>query len=336
VSDRAVLGWGVIGAGKLADLFIGPAIARHAESRLAAVCSRDAGRAQAFAQRHGDGSAYDDYDRMLADPAVDIVYVATPNGLHREHAVAALEAGKHVLVEKPMALSIEDGRAMLDAASTAGRELGVGFHLRHKTANQAARAALVEGRLGRVFFADISVGAGKGVYPYDTWRAEPSMAGGGTLLHQGAHAIDLLPFLTGSRIASVACLTDDDTAEDVFAATCELEDGTLATISSHQLHAGTRPDWAVLGERAWLEGRGTTSPFPGDQVVLHQGGAAEPLASTAVSPYDAEIAAFAAAAQGRARVEGSGEDGLRAIAVAEALYRSAREGRTTRVEALDS
>ena len=358
------LGWGIIGIGKLADIAIAPAIGKQGASELAAVCSRDLDRARQFAERHGARAAYDDYGQMLDDPAVDVVYIASPNALHAEHTLAAVRAGKHVLVEKPMALSVADGRAMADAASSAGVTLGVGFHLRHKATALAARDAVRSGRIGRAFLADISVGAGKGLYPYHTWRADPRLAGGGTLLHQGTHAIDLIAFVTDQAISEVTCqldVTETDEgegerqgaggrgsegegerqraggrgSEDVFTATCRLEDGTLATLSSHQLHAGTRPDWVLFGEQGWLACRGGTSPFPGDELTVHVG-RDEPskLATSEVSAYDAEVDAFAAAVEGAAVVNGSGLDGLRVIAACEALYRSARERRTVAVEAV--
>jgi 1,5-anhydro-D-fructose reductase (1,5-anhydro-D-mannitol-forming) len=328
------LGWGMIGIGKLADIAIAPAIGRQAASHLAAVCSRDLGRARQFAERHDARAAYDEYPRMLDDPAVDAVYVASPNALHREHAIPAIDAGKHVLVEKPMALSVADGQAMVDAAAAAGVTLAVGFHLRHKATALAAREALRSGRLGRVFLADISVGAGKGLYPYHTWRADPRLAGGGTMLHQGTHGIDLIAFLTDRAISEVTCQLDvTDADEDVFTATCRLEDGMLATLSSHQLHAGTRPDWVVFGEEGWLACRGGSSPFPGDELTFQVGrDGPSTLATSQVSAYDAEVDAFVAAVGGTAALNGSGVDGLKAIAAAEALYRSARERRTVAVE----
>jgi 1,5-anhydro-D-fructose reductase (1,5-anhydro-D-mannitol-forming) len=328
------VGWGIIGAGKLADIAIAPAIVHHDDSHLVAVCGRDIGRAEEFAGRHGGERAYDDYAQFLTDPGVDVVYIATPNNLHRSQVVAAVEAGKHVLVEKPMALSVDDGRAMVKAAAAAGRLLGVGLHLRHKATNREARRIVADGKLGRVFFAELSVGAGKGVYPYDTWRADPSMAGGGTLLHQGTHAIDLLEFLTGRRVVEVGCLVDGD-PEDVFVASCRLDDGALASVSSHQLHAGTRPDWVVMGEGGWLQCRGGTSPAAGDELLLHRGTEGTAVASTDVFAYDAEVAAFAAAVRGGPPFDASGVDGLRNIAVFNALYRSARERKAVEVPPLD-
>src|SRR5262245_28685057 len=98
--------WGIIGIGKVADIAIAPAIDADDRSGLGAVCSRSIDRAKAFADKHGAAAAYDDYAQMLADPDVDVVYIASPNGVHAEQGLAALEAGKHVLVDKPLALTV--------------------------------------------------------------------------------------------------------------------------------------------------------------------------------------------------------------------------------------
>lgn len=326
-------GWGIIGIGVLADVSIAPAIARQGDCRLVAVASRSPDRAQRFAGRHGALRAYDDLAALLADDAVDVVYIATPNGLHAEHTLAALAAGKHVLVDKPMALTLDDGRAMVAAARAAGRKLGVGFQMRHKQTNLAARDALVEGAIGRPLSFSLAVGAGKQLYPYDTWRADPRLAGGGTLLNQGTHAVDLLQFLAGDPVVEVTALTDADDLENVSAAACRLAGGALATIASHQVLGGTPRDWLAVGDAGWLEGRGATAPAAGDEVVLHPGdGQPISLASSRRSAYDAQIDAFACAVTGSAEVNGDGEDGLRVLAVSEALYRSARTRQTVPVE----
>ena len=87
--------WGIIGIGKVADIAIAPAIGADDQSGLAAVYSRSLDRAKTFADKHGAAVAYDDYSQMLADPDVDVVYIASPNGLHAAHGLAALKSGKH-------------------------------------------------------------------------------------------------------------------------------------------------------------------------------------------------------------------------------------------------
>ena len=320
--------WAIIGIGKLSDVAIAPAIARQPDSELVAVCSRSLDRAEAFAQRHGDPRPYDDYDAMLADDRVGVVYIATPNALHVDHVIAAAAAGKHVLVDKPMALTVADGRRMIAAAEEHGVELAVGFQLRHKRTNRAARDAIAQGRIGKPALYELSIGAGKDHFPYDTWRSDPGLAGGGTVMNQGTHVIDLVQFLSGSPILEVACFADASPTEDVAVISCRLADGALATLSSNQVIGGTPRDWLAVGAEGWLEGRAAIGAAPGDEVV-HGGG--DVIATGTENAYDEEVDAFARAVQGTDPVNGTGEDGLRTIAVVDAVYRSAAEGRAVSV-----
>jgi 1,5-anhydro-D-fructose reductase (1,5-anhydro-D-mannitol-forming) len=324
--------WGIIGIGKVADIAIAPAIAADEQARLAAVCSRSLDRAKAFADNHGADAAYDDYAQMLADPDVDVVYIASPNGVHAEQGLAALKAGKHVLVDKPLALEIADAKAMVDAAASAKVLLGTGFHLRHKATTRAARDAIAAGRLGDVFYAEMACGAGKGLFPYDTWRADPELSGGGTLLHQGVHAVDLVAYLCDQPVVEVTAMVDKLEAEDVFVGSCRLADGTLANIASHSLRMGTRPDWTVFGTDGWLDARGGTSPAPGDTLDLHDNDGTSRLATSTAPAYGTEVADFSNAVASSTAPIASGVDGMRAVAVADALYRAAREGRTVQVD----
>ena len=142
-------GWAIVSTGRHPDTKMAPAINIANDSVITAVVSRDAGRAQAFANKHGAMAAYDDIDAMLADPAVDVVYVASPNALHCEQTLKAAAAGKHVLVEKPMALGVEECQLMIDACKSAGVKLGVGFHLRSHPAHQRIRELIASGGLGQ-------------------------------------------------------------------------------------------------------------------------------------------------------------------------------------------
>jgi 1,5-anhydro-D-fructose reductase (1,5-anhydro-D-mannitol-forming) len=326
------VGWGLIGIGKVADIAIAPAINDDAQSVIAAVCSRSADRAKAFADKHGAASAYDDYDQMLSDRDVDVVYIASPNGVHAQQALTALKAGKHVLVDKPLALELADARRLVETAGDSDVLLGTGFHLRHKPTARAGRDAIAAGRLGDVFYAEMSCGAGKGLYPYDTWRADPKLSGGGTLLHQGVHAVDLVAYLCDQPVVEVTCMIDKPGAEDVFVGSCRLADGTLANISSHSLRMGTRPDWTVFGTDGWLDARGGTSPAPGDVLDLYTDEGTNRLATSTESAYLSEVANFAEAVASGTAPAATGYDGMRAVAVAEALYRSAEDSRSVTVE----
>ena len=109
------IGWGIIGIGKHVNRFIAPAAKIAADTQLVAACSRSMDKAERFAAQFGVKRAYDSLDEMLKDPELDVLYIATPNKLHADQTVKAAAAGKHVLCEKPMALTEDDCHRMIDA-----------------------------------------------------------------------------------------------------------------------------------------------------------------------------------------------------------------------------
>jgi predicted dehydrogenase len=117
--DSQQLGWGLVGPGRIAATQIAPAIADAPNSALISVVSRDLGRATEFAKAHGAAQALDSYPAMLADPAVQAVYIATPNALHAGQVIAAAEAGKHVLCDKPLAVTVPDARRCVEECRAA-------------------------------------------------------------------------------------------------------------------------------------------------------------------------------------------------------------------------
>ncbi len=319
------LGWAFVGTGRLAEGTIAPAVQEQVDSKIVAAFDVDWARAAAFSDRWG-ARACREYAEVLEDPSVDIVYVATPNAYHADRAIAALEAGKHVLCEKPMALRLSEGQSMVAMAAKVGRLLGVGFHLRHKPSNRIGRELVSSGRIGRVFLAELERGSSKTAFPHDGWRSQPHISGGGSIMNQGEHLVDLVRYLTGREIVSVSARADREPIEDVMAAVCTLEGGALATLASHQLWWNTRPDFALLGERGWVRGAGTCSPTPNDVVEIHDESGTTVIQGSDRSPYWCEVDDFVQAVLGRAALNGDGMDGLCAIAVVEALYRSVREG----------
>lgn len=196
------------------------AINRARDARLVAVCSRDRGRAEAFAQKHGAAFAYTSLEEMLANPRVDVLYVASPNSLHAAHTIAAALAGKHVLCEKPMALTLEDCQAMIDACKSRGVKLGMGFHLRHHPYHREAQRLMDSGKLGEVILchAQWAYGTrGQATFPRRggtmAWWSELEMVGGGSMMGSGVHAVDLLRFLLRQEVAEVAAFSDGQREE---------------------------------------------------------------------------------------------------------------------------
>ncbi|GGV04651.1 Gfo/Idh/MocA family protein [Streptomyces spectabilis] len=183
------------------------------EARLAAVCGRDGAAVRAAADRLGWAAAETDWRALIARDDVDLVDVCTPGDSHAEIAVAALEAGKHVLCEKPLANTVEEAEAMVAAAERArarGQVAMVGFNYRRVPALALAREMVAAGRLGTLrhvrltYLQDWLVDPG---FPL-TWRLRKDRAGSGALGDLGAHIVDLAQYLTGEAVAGVSALTE--------------------------------------------------------------------------------------------------------------------------------
>jgi 1,5-anhydro-D-fructose reductase (1,5-anhydro-D-mannitol-forming) len=334
------LGWAIVSTGRHPDTKIAPAINDSAGAELVAVVSRDAGRAQAFADKHGATTAYDDVDAMLADPAVDVVHVASPNGLHREHTLKAAAAGKHVLVEKPMALTVEDCQAMIDACASAGVQLGVGFHLRTHPGHQRVREMVASGGLGQVALTTVNWGRGaRGqVKPpprpeLQAWWEDPALAGAGAFMATGVHCADLMRYVLGREITEVTAMSDatpESPLEDLLVMSLRFDDGSLGTVmTSRRLPDHLNNDVIVYGSEGRAGVRQSAGMVLEGALDISTSGAEESAeyASDALALYTRQVDAFNAAVAGEGEPAASGLDGLRGAQVALAMVESARTGK---------
>ena len=223
-------GIGIIGAGSIATAHM-RAAAELESTRLAAAADTNPERLAAACDAHGC-QGFDDYRNLLSCSEVDIVIVCTPHGLHCEPTVAALEAGKDVLVEKPMAVTVEECDAMIAAAQRSGKQLSVG-HMHHfHPANMAVRKLLEERALG-----DLVCLCDEGYRTFNpdrqAWYLDKATHGG--LWYQnGVHLIDRSCWWTGSRVAAVKALVDsrffEFSADDVAMALLQHENGVHSTL----------------------------------------------------------------------------------------------------------
>jgi predicted dehydrogenase len=194
------------------------------QPRLAAICGRDPEAVRAAADRHGWAAAETDWRALIAREDVDLVDICTPGDSHAEIAIAALEAGKHVLCEKPLANTVAEAEAMVEAARAAagrGQRAMVGFNYRRVPAASLAREMVAAGRLGTLRHVRV-------VYLQDwlvdpefplTWRLRKEAAGSGALGDLGAHIVDLAQHLAGDTLAGVSALTETFVRERPLPAT---------------------------------------------------------------------------------------------------------------------
>ena len=188
---------GFIGCGGIANGKHFPGMAQQKEYvDMVAFCDLIPERAEKAAKEYGtpDAKVYTDYHDLLADPTIDAVHVLTPNVAHCEITVAALEAGKHVLCEKPMAATPADAQKMLDARDRTGKMLTIGYQYRHFPVNQVAKKVVDDGWLGDIYYAEATYLRRRGV---PTWGVftDKSKQGGGPLIDIGTHALDLTLFM---------------------------------------------------------------------------------------------------------------------------------------------
>ena len=328
--------WAFIGTGRVSRQ-MADAVGRAEGAQLHGVLSRRPETAAAFARDHGATATYASLEALLADPEVDVVYVASPNGLHREHVVAAAGAGKHVLCEKPMANDPGDCLAMITACTRAGVRLGIGFQYRQHPAHRTVRELVARAELGRPVFADAAVHVPRLATP--GWYDDPSMAGGGVLPMAGVHRIDLLRFVLGAEVAEVSAFLGARDAgrpyEDTVAALLRFEDGIVATVRFALDAASPGDGVAVSGESGWARAERTTSQWwgaDGGELSWSGSGGSGAEAFALQDLYVSQVTSFTAAVEGGGRFEADGVDGLRAAEVTTALRRSAETGAVVPVE----
>jgi 1,5-anhydro-D-fructose reductase (1,5-anhydro-D-mannitol-forming) len=340
------LGWGIVSTGRHPDQKIVPAMKLAEGNRVVGIYSRDKGRAEAFAQKHGFSAAYDSLGELLKNPEIQAIFVASPNSLHALHTKMAAEAGKHVLVEKPMAVSPSEALDMVQTCRQNGVKLGVGFHLRHHPGHRRARQFIRDGILGSIslaqaqfFFPDK-----RGVMdlPRRTgpsqWWDDPAMTGGAySIMGMGVHALDLLQFLLGQAITEVAAITDGQTAqkplEQIAVIALRFTHGSMGTVCCGRRVPDTKNDAVVYGTggRIWLQDTLWESLQGKLEIISDSVNREESYGGNLLSLYKLEIEAFSRAVQEDEEFEASGMDGLRAVQVASAIIESASTGRTVKI-----
>jgi predicted dehydrogenase len=259
--DAPALRWGVLGPGGIAADFT-DALHRHSDQRVVAAGSRSAERAAAFAAAHGVKRSYGSYESLVADPEVDVVYVASPHSEHLEHALLAIAAGKHVLIEKPMAVTAEQARRIVRAAREAGVFAMEAMWTRYLPQTDVVRQLLDDGALGdlRVVTADFG---GRVAFDPESRLWNPDLAGG-ALLDLGVYVVSWASFALGTPAGIVASGTLASTGVDEQAALVLSSASGAQALLSTSLLAGTPSLATISGSEGRVE---TDSPFWGPSGV---------------------------------------------------------------------
>jgi 1,5-anhydro-D-fructose reductase (1,5-anhydro-D-mannitol-forming) len=203
--------WALLGPGRHANWFVAPQMKNAADTELAAVVSRDRARGDTFAQKYGIPKVYTSVEEVLRDDSIDAIYDASPDGLHVPHIIAAAAAGKHILVEKPLAMSVRECLDAIAACRKHNVKLGVVFNQRHEAVHQEARRMVLAGEIGEVKLVHVQVPLRVLLprpAPGSSWRADPGMRYGGIAVSIGDHAHDTLAYIVGQQIDEVSIFTD--------------------------------------------------------------------------------------------------------------------------------
>lgn len=218
--------FGVVGCGSIGPTHAA-AIGQIPGAQLVALSDVDCGRARELAGKHGVNRIHADQRELFADAEVDVVCLCTPSGMHANGAVAAMEAGKHVIVEKPMEISLAACDRMIAAERATGKKLSIICQHRFDTASGRVKQAIEQGRLGKIVACDATVKwwRTQGYYDSGDWRGTWAMDGGGALMNQGIHTLDLMLWLAGP-VKSVYAQTRTAAHERI-----EVEDVCVAVIN---------------------------------------------------------------------------------------------------------
>lgn len=196
--DKKVLNFGIVGAGMIAD-FHAKAIGSLSNATLLGVCDKNPENAEKFAQKYNI-CAYADFEEMLKSENVDAVCICTPSGFHKENAIAALNAKKHVVLEKPMAFTLEESNEIIAAAKQNGKLITVISQLRFSEDVNRLKKLISEDSFGKIVFADLYMKywRSENYYSQSDWKGTRRFDGGGALMNQGIHGVDILLYLMGN------------------------------------------------------------------------------------------------------------------------------------------
>ncbi len=339
------IGIGMIGVGAIADLHA-EGYRRSENARIVAVTDLAADLAELKAKKYGAEKSYDSVDKLLKDPAIDAVDIAVPTISHAELAVKACEAGKHVLLEKPMGRTVKECDLIVSAAKKAGVKLMVDHSLKFFPPFRHCKKLVEEGGVGRM----IRMRATHMGYKYMGWRADPEQTGGGLVIEGAVHPVYLTEWFLGSikRVSAVMGKTDSEvTAEDIALISLESSQGAFGIVDANL--GGPFPLWddhlELVGTEGMILANGAEQQIIRGPPIWHfKGGIWQAYREKTFGdefpfelPNEIEwawpkcfgyaVKEFLSSIEEDRKPEVTGEDGRRAIQIVQAAYESARTGR---------
>lgn len=332
------LGYAVVGLGGYATQQIMPRLAQCEFAELRALVSGTPAKLEKFGAQYGIPRThcydYRGYDRIRDNPDIDLVYVVLPNSMHAEYSIRASQAGKHVLCEKPMAVSAAECEAMIAAARAAGRKLMIGYRSQFEPYNLHAIELVKSGFAGRPRL--ITSEHGFNIQP-GQWRLDRALSGGGSMMDIGIYSLNAARYLSGEEPVEVSAMESTDRSDPRFATVEDRIDwqmrfpsGAIANCVSS--YSSGHNNFRVTGTKGWVGMEPATS-YAGHRMWTRQDGRtnAVTLPPPAKDQFVAQLDHLAESVLTGIPLRASGEEGLKDMRLIEVIYRSAREGRAIKL-----
>lgn len=320
--------WGLAGASTIAAQHMVPAFRAQGDD-IAWVASGTGARAQAYAGEHAILAVFDTLEAALAADPVDAVYISSTNEKHHAQAMAAIAAGAHVLCEKPLAMTLAEAQAMVQAAADAGVTFATNHHLRCAGSHRALRALIAAGAIGRV----LSVRVHHAVFlpPHlQGWRINDAGAGGGVIPDITVHDADTVRFLLGEDPAEVvACQGTTGMGagvEDSVMSVWTMPSGAMVMAHESFTHRFAGTALEVHGTEGSLFARGVMTQRPVGEIELVTARGREAVPFSDHNLYHEGVRMFRAAVAGTGQPAATGHDGILSLAVALAVREAAQRG----------
>ncbi len=340
------LGFGFIGAGAIAH-FHARAVAAANGGALIGVASRTRGTAEKFAGEHGMPFATDDVNALLVQPGLDAVCITTPSALHLEPALAAIRAGKPLMIEKPLDSTVEGTDHILHEAEKRGVRVGSIFQARFGDAARQLKAAVDAGRFGRMVLASCYVKWNRTTEYYTGWKGRLSEDGGGVIINQAIHGVDLLQWFAGMPVEVFAWATQRVhriESEDTCVAALKFASGAFGTIE------GTTATWPGWSRRIEICGEHGSAVMEDDDITRWDFRTEQPEDEKIRGMRESAAMGSGAAAPMNIKIEGhvrqiqdfidgirerrpffiEGREARKAVSLVRAIYASATSGHPTK------
>lgn len=322
--------WALIGASTIAAQYMIRAIRAQKGDEILWVISGSAARGTEYAREHGIPKSGTDLAEALADPAVEAVYISTTNEKHLAQALAAIAAGKHVLCEKPLAMTLADASAMVAAAEKAGVVFATNHHLRCSGSHRTVRDLIAAGRIGKV----LSLRIFHAVHLPENlqgWRINSAEAGGGVIPDITVHDADVTRFLLGEDpqmvVAQMTASGMGQGVEDSAMSVWAMPSGAMVMSHESFTHPFAGSGFEVHGTEGSIFARGVMTQKPVGEIELVTKAGRQTVPFPDHDLYVQGVGEFVAATQGNGKPAATGWDGVKSLAVAFAVREAAASGK---------